>query len=601
MPAAYLTGLPELYDWTPSGTARVRSHQDQSDRAVGTPKLLVCHDLAGGYTKGDLEEEGGSDANNYLISHAWHTIDTFVYFSHRLVTIPPLGWIAAAHLHGTKVLGTFITEWAEGGALCEQLFASPEAAETAAGQLSRIAVHHGFDGWLLNIENTLSEAAITNLLHFIRVMTEQAHGMDPSGTILWYDAVTMEGKLEWQDTLSPLNAPFFQACDGLFVNYSWKAETPAQAAAAALASGRPETDVYMGIDVYGRNTYGGGGMDCDVAIKAALAAGLSVALFAPGWVWEHGDRDRWRDRDQEFWDRILAAWPHRPPTATSLPFSSCFNPGHGSDWWHQGALAWQRPWWSIGRQSQQPIFFKRTIGPFTAEISDKQPWSGGASLRITGLPQHDEQKASFELFRVAFPLQEAVPERSAWQIRAVTGHLDASRCLKLSLALHLKGKAVTPALDSHGPSAPAQPAATESGMDHTKVLGYLASMQAYEMAKDGTDSVLTRYLPAVYDLSCCSGTGAEETPPSENVMAPDHPSSSQAIRHEPAAQAGRASMIPWISGSWHVQPSALGITGWTMTSVWLNCSMLAEPSGSSKEALTSYLGEIAIKYAPVAI
>ncbi|KAK9833781.1 hypothetical protein WJX74_005705 [Apatococcus lobatus] len=543
MPAAYLTGLPELYDWTPSGTARVRSHQDQSDRAVGTPKLLVCHDLAGGYTKGDLEEEGGSDANNYLISHAWHTIDTFVYFSHRLVTIPPLGWIAAAHLHGTKVLGTFITEWAEGGALCEQLFASPEAAETAAGQLSRIAVHHGFDGWLLNIENTLSEAAITNLLHFIRVMTEQAHGMDPSGTILWYDAVTMEGKLEWQDTLSPLNAPFFQACDGLFVNYSWKAETPAQAAAAALASGRPETDVYMGIDVYGRNTYGGGGMDCDVAIKAALAAGLSVALFAPGWVWEHGDRDRWRDRDQEFWDRILAAWPHRPPTATSLPFSSCFNPGHGSDWWHQGALAWQRPWWSIGRQSQQPIFFKRTIGPFTAEISDKQPWSGGASLRITGDDCHNMMS------------KRPVLSCSGWRFL----------CKKL----------YQKALDSHGPSAPAQPAATESGMDHTKVL--------------------------VYDLSCCSGTGAEETPPSENVMAPDHPSSSQAIRHEPAAQAGRASMIPWISGSWHVQPSALGITGWTMTSVWLNCSMLAEPSGSSKEALTSYLGEIAIKYAPVAI
>ena len=71
--------------------------------------------------------------------------------------------------------------------------------------------------------------------------------MDPPATILWYDAVTMEGKLEWQDTLSPLNTPFFQACNGLFVNYTWKAETPSQAAAAASASGRPETDVYMGI------------------------------------------------------------------------------------------------------------------------------------------------------------------------------------------------------------------------------------------------------------------------------------------------------------------------------------------------------------------
>ena len=66
------------------------------------------------------------------------------------------------------MLGTVITEWEEGAALCEQLFSSPEAAEEAAGQLCRIAAHHGFDGWLLNVENTLSEAAIPNLLHFIR-------------------------------------------------------------------------------------------------------------------------------------------------------------------------------------------------------------------------------------------------------------------------------------------------------------------------------------------------------------------------------------------------------------------------------------------------
>ena len=97
--------------------------------------------------------------------------------------------------------------------------------------------------------------------------------MEPPGTILWYDAVTMEGKLEWQDTLSPLNAPFFQACDGLFVNYTWKADTPAQASAEAAACGRLGPDVYMGVDVFGRNTYGGGGMDSDIAIKAALAAG----------------------------------------------------------------------------------------------------------------------------------------------------------------------------------------------------------------------------------------------------------------------------------------------------------------------------------------
>ena len=42
--------------------------------------------------------------------------------------------------------------------------------------------------------------------------------------VIWYDAVTIEGKLVWQNTLNGLNKPFFDACDGLWVNYTWKEE-----------------------------------------------------------------------------------------------------------------------------------------------------------------------------------------------------------------------------------------------------------------------------------------------------------------------------------------------------------------------------------------
>ncbi len=34
-----------------------------------------------------------------------------------------------------------------------------------------------------------------------------------------YDAITVEGRLAWQDGLTPRNAPFFDAADALFVNY----------------------------------------------------------------------------------------------------------------------------------------------------------------------------------------------------------------------------------------------------------------------------------------------------------------------------------------------------------------------------------------------
>jgi mannosyl-glycoprotein endo-beta-N-acetylglucosaminidase len=35
-----------------------------------------------------------------------------------------------------------------------------------------------------------------------------------------YDAVTTEGRLDWQDALTPLNAPFFDVADALFLNYT---------------------------------------------------------------------------------------------------------------------------------------------------------------------------------------------------------------------------------------------------------------------------------------------------------------------------------------------------------------------------------------------
>lgn len=68
-----------------------------------------------------------------------------MYFSHHLVTVPPRGWIEAAHTHGCKCLGTFITEFGLGRQRCARLFATREAAQRAAEQLAAVAAHFGFD------------------------------------------------------------------------------------------------------------------------------------------------------------------------------------------------------------------------------------------------------------------------------------------------------------------------------------------------------------------------------------------------------------------------------------------------------------------------
>lgn len=37
-----------------------------------------------------------------------------------------------------------------------------------------------------------------------------------------YDCVTIDGKLDWQNQLNEKNKPFFDICDGIYVNYGWK-------------------------------------------------------------------------------------------------------------------------------------------------------------------------------------------------------------------------------------------------------------------------------------------------------------------------------------------------------------------------------------------
>lgn len=255
------------------------------------PRLLCCHDMRGGYLEDRFlqgtitADPTSSNSSHYTFLH-WNTIDAFVYFSHHLVTIPPPGWTNAAHLHGVPVLGTFITEWQAGTAACTALLINDATAERAAHQLARIAEVFCFDGWIINIENELPKDLVPHLIHFLRCLTTAMHAAVPGSKVIWYDAVTTEGTLEWQNSLTLLNAPFFDACDGLWVNYTWEERTPLDIRKRLNHDADRGFDVYMGIDCFGRGTYGGGGLHCHTAVTAAASVGLSVALFACAWPYE---------------------------------------------------------------------------------------------------------------------------------------------------------------------------------------------------------------------------------------------------------------------------------------------------------------------------
>ncbi|MCO5573916.1 hypothetical protein L7F22_027692 [Adiantum nelumboides] len=76
-------------------------------RTPERPRLLVCHDMKGGY-QDDRWVQGSPNSDAYSIWH-WHLIDIFIYFSHSLVTLPPPCWVNAAHRHGVQVSSSFFT------------------------------------------------------------------------------------------------------------------------------------------------------------------------------------------------------------------------------------------------------------------------------------------------------------------------------------------------------------------------------------------------------------------------------------------------------------------------------------------------------------
>ncbi|XP_047983700.1 cytosolic endo-beta-N-acetylglucosaminidase 1-like isoform X1 [Salvia hispanica] len=369
------------------------------------PRTLVCHDMAGGYTD-DRLVQGGANADAFAIWH-WYLIDVFVYFSHNLVTLPPPCWTNTAHRHGVKVLGTFIMEWDEGKIRADNLLASKDSVRMYADRLTELAVALGFDGWLINMEVNLDLGQIPNLKEFISYLSQTMHSSLPGSLVIWYDSVTVDGDLNWQNQLNDKNKPFFDLCDGIFVNYSWEEDFPKQS--AEVAADR-NFDVYMGIDVFGRGTYGGGQWTTNVALDVIKKADVSAAIFAPGWVYETKQPPDFQTAQNRWWGLVEKSWGIVQNYPKVLPFYSNFNQGHGYHIYADGKQISSNQWNDLSSQSFQPFLAysgDSKTEPIQVSIDFKgASYSGGGSITFVGTL---DDKAEFRarLFHGELPLRNS--------------------------------------------------------------------------------------------------------------------------------------------------------------------------------------------------
>ncbi|ORY99667.1 glycoside hydrolase [Lobosporangium transversale] len=367
-----IKSLKELLAWQPGqdeyNVANTPLHLRPSPTLSASPysdcRVIVCHDMAGGYAE-DASPQGNSYSTLYSIQY-WNHVDVFIYFSHSLITIPPVVWTNAAHRNGVRCLGTIITEWLPGVLVTDEMVSGPGQAfvdqegndivdrrffsRAYADKLVQLAVYFKFDGWFINIESILrgGNKQAEQMYAFLAYLRKRLHEAIPNGgELIWYDSViSSTGEVAWQDKLSSENYRFFEQSDGIFTNYTWKEGYVAESAALAGSRNR---DVYTGIDIWGRNTFGGGGYTAYKALEVIQRDKTSCALFAPAWTYEFLDKKDFLTNDRLFWTGFhgdkdnkaflpISAYIPARPSGCSSWFYSNFDRGFGHGFWVNGKV-----------------------------------------------------------------------------------------------------------------------------------------------------------------------------------------------------------------------------------------------------------------------
>ncbi|EON61817.1 hypothetical protein W97_01034 [Coniosporium apollinis CBS 100218] len=309
----YLEDFDQLEAWKPdeadpiqrANTPLLPRHPRQLNEDANDNKanVLLCHDYAGNYQPYEASQGAEVTAESYSCEYM-QFVDTFIYFSHKLVCVPPPSWTNALRRNGVKVLGTFIVEPQTPGLANLLKRTSSSTAEKGedgfafARQLAAIADVYGFDGWLINLEKAFPKGSwdMFSLLGFLKQLKAD---LGNGKQVIWYDALTSDNKVDYQNSLSLQNSSLAEAAGSILTNYKWTLDEVQKTKLLAVQKQIPLSNIYFGIDVWAQNsrndgparvTYppkSGGGTNTGVAVAALAAEGLQAGIFAPAWPFEH--------------------------------------------------------------------------------------------------------------------------------------------------------------------------------------------------------------------------------------------------------------------------------------------------------------------------
>jgi endo-beta-N-acetylglucosaminidase D len=163
---AYFDSFEELNQWTEAKVDPLHKANTPLLRRPDIPasfhktessNVMVMHDYRGAYLESGYEACQGAivSAKDYILEY-WQQVETFNYFTHFRVSIPPPTWVNTGHRNGTLVLGTFCIEGGDQAKAKHILDKNKNGKYTLADILARMAACYGFDGWLMNVETDIN-------------------------------------------------------------------------------------------------------------------------------------------------------------------------------------------------------------------------------------------------------------------------------------------------------------------------------------------------------------------------------------------------------------------------------------------------------------
>ena len=493
---------PESSYWFPAGLLEWKAEEDEDLRFnVSSVPLAKRADLAeletvnstqnkdtkvmavsimNGSTSGN-SPHGLNKMNANTFSY-WQYVDLLVYWGgssgEGLIVAPSADVVDAGYRNGVKVIGTiFMPQAAHGGKMqwLEDLLTRKEdGSYPVADKLIEVADVYGFDGWFMNQETEgtdeepLTADHAARMREFLSYYKEKA----PELELIYYDSMTVDGKMDWQNALTEKNAAYLMNEDGeavadeMFLNFWWTTEKLAgeellkASAGLAKEKGIDPYDLYAGVDIQS-NGY-------DTPIRWDLFENpeggtyTSLGLYCPSWAYFSAGtvQDFWKQEnklwvnskgdpsyeadvsgDDTQW-RGVSAYVVERTAVTELPFVTNFCMGNGYGFYKNGQLISMLDWNNRSVSDILPTY--RYIiengegNTLAADLDVGDAYYGGNSLILRGDVKEDTESV-IKLYSADLDAQEQMIFTTAAKVRGPEVALDAVLALDDGSEVILEG------------------------------------------------------------------------------------------------------------------------------------------------------------------